>query len=262
MAKMAADFESQTQQLANNTNMGAAGLPKMRAGVLELSRETGLPLQQLSEGWMQIANHAYEGAAAMNIARAAARNAAATGGDAADDMNVLAGVMREYGVSATQAANDTGLATRYLDVLHNAVSNSAFTMREFAEGAKMAFATGGRLWRAALAGEQRSWRSSPSMAFPACSGRPSTGWACCAAGEPHGQGAEEHAGALEGDGRRPGGRHRPAAPGRLFPAAVFGGHPEGDGGRSGDRGIMTQQSYANALQALVRFGGELQKIQS
>lgn len=141
--KSAVKFESQTQTLANNTNMGAAGLAQMRQGVLELARTTGQPLESLSQGWMHIANHAYDGAAAMNIASAAAKNAAATGGDAGNDMNVLAGIMREYGVSARQAGQDTGLATRYMDVLHNAVANSNFTMNDFVEGGKRAFAQAG-----------------------------------------------------------------------------------------------------------------------
>src|SRR5579872_7243723 len=143
MVKRAVDFEGVTQTLANNTNMGAAGLAQMRTLSLQIAQQTGQPLEDIANGYMHIANHAYEGAAAMNIAMAAAKNAAATGGVASDDMNVLAGVMREYGVSSRQAAQDTQLATRYLDVLHNAVANSNWTMRQFAEGSKMALATAG-----------------------------------------------------------------------------------------------------------------------
>lgn len=143
MTKRAADFQSMTQTLANNTNMGARGLDQMRAGVLQLAQQTGQPLESLANGWMHIANHAYDGAAALNIASAAAKNAAATGGDAGDNMNILAGVMREYGISTAQAGKDTQLATRFMDVLHNAVAQSNFTMLDFTEGSKRAIATAG-----------------------------------------------------------------------------------------------------------------------
>src|SRR2546423_1302813 len=86
--KQAAEFEAKTQALANNTNMGAAGLAAMREAALKLSAATGQDAERIAEGYMHIANHAYSGAAAMNIATAATKNAAATNGDAAEDANV------------------------------------------------------------------------------------------------------------------------------------------------------------------------------
>jgi TP901 family phage tail tape measure protein len=141
--KAAISFQGDTQALSNNTNMGAAGLAAMRANALALAPKTGMDPTQIAEGYMRIANHAYAGAAATNILTAATKNAAATNGDAAENANILAGVLREYNVQAPLLASNTGLATRYMDVLHNAVANSNFTMNDFTEGSKRAIATAG-----------------------------------------------------------------------------------------------------------------------
>lgn len=143
LVKTAADFESSTQTLANNTNMGAAGLAAMRDQSLSLADATGQAADSIAQGYMYIANHAYAGAAAQNILAAATKNAAATNGVAGDNANVLAGILREYNVSQVALAQNTQLATRYMDVLHNAVANSNFTMQDFVEGGKRAFAQAG-----------------------------------------------------------------------------------------------------------------------
>lgn len=145
VTKSAADFQSTTQSLANNTNMGAAGLDAMRAAALNLSAATGQSTSAIAEGYMYIANHAYAGAAATNILAAATKNAAATNGDAAQNANMLVGILREYNVTSTALAASTGTATRFMDVLHNAVANSNFTMLDFVEGGKRAIATAGAL---------------------------------------------------------------------------------------------------------------------
>src|SRR4051812_4595252 len=62
LVKTAADFESATQTLANNTNMGAAGLAAMRTQALSLADATGQSAQSIAEGYMYVANHAYAGA--------------------------------------------------------------------------------------------------------------------------------------------------------------------------------------------------------
>jgi TP901 family phage tail tape measure protein len=141
--KMAADWQSATQAMANNTNMTKGQLEDMRRTSLALSSATGQSATSIAEGYMHIANHAYAGAAAFNIASAAARNAAATNGDVAEDANVLAGILREMNVSQKDLAANTGLATRFLDVMHNSVANSNWTMKQFAEGSKTAFAQAG-----------------------------------------------------------------------------------------------------------------------
>jgi TP901 family phage tail tape measure protein len=263
MVKSAADFEQNTQQFANNTNLGAKGLAEMRAGVLELSRETGLPMQQLEEGWMRVANHAYEGAAAMNIARAAARNAAATGGDAADDMNVLAGVMREYGVSAAQAASNTQLATQYIDVLHNAVANSNYTMKEFAEGAKMAFATAGS-YGVPLSQVSSQLALLSEHGFPSVQ-RATLNWdgMLRSLEKPTATALKNMKALSAATGvDLVGDITRLRRDGAFLPQFLADIQKATGGDRVKIGGIMTQQSYANALQALVRFGGELGKIQA
>lgn len=144
LVKMGADFESSTQALANNTNMGAAGLAAMRKNALDLQTTTGQAAGSIAEGYMYIANHAYSGAAATNILTAATKNAAATNGDAAQTANVLVGILKEYNVSQDALAKHADLATRYMDVLHNAVANSNFTVNDFVEGGKRAFAVAGQ----------------------------------------------------------------------------------------------------------------------
>src|SRR2546423_1046395 len=141
--QQAADWQSKTQALGANTNMGAAGLDAMRTASIALSEQTGQDAERVAEGYMHIANHAYEGAAAVNILSAATKNAAATHGDAADDANILAGVLREMNVSTKALAQNSDLATRYMDTLHNAVANSNWTMKDFTEGSKRAIATAG-----------------------------------------------------------------------------------------------------------------------
>lgn len=125
--KEAAQYESVTQGMANNTNMTKAQLDDMRTASIALSEQTGQDAERIAEGWMHISNHLYEGAAAYNIASAAAKNAAATNGNVADDANILAGVLREYNVQAKDLARNNELATRYMDTLHNAVANSNWT---------------------------------------------------------------------------------------------------------------------------------------
>src|SRR2546423_14070225 len=141
--QQAADWQSKTQALGANTNMGAAGLDAMRTASIALSEQTGQDAERVAEGYMHIANHAYEGAAAVNILSAATKNAAATHGDAADDANILAGVVREMNVSTKALAQNSDLATRYMDTWHNAVANSNWTMKDFTEGSKRAIATAG-----------------------------------------------------------------------------------------------------------------------
>lgn len=125
--KEAAQYESVTQGMANNTNMTKAQLDDMRTASIALSEQTGQDAERIAEGWMHISNHLYEGAAAYNIASASAKNAAGTNGNVADDANILAGVLREYNVQAKDLARNNELATRYMDTLHNAVANSNWT---------------------------------------------------------------------------------------------------------------------------------------
>jgi TP901 family phage tail tape measure protein len=264
MTKKAADFQSMTQTLANNTNMGAKGLDQMRAGVLQLAQQTGQPLESLANGWMHIANHAYDGAAAMNIATAAAKNAAATGGDAGDNMNILAGVMREYGVTTRQAATNTQLATRYMDVLHNAVAQSNYTMLDFVEGSKRAIATAG-LFKVPLADVSAQLALLSEHGFPSARVA-ALNWAGMLRSleAPTKKGAD----AMSVLGRRAGvdliadiqKLHQNGAFLPQFLADITKASQGGDFNLI--RQMMPQSSYATALAALIKFRGELQRIQA
>lgn len=136
----ATNFQSVTQALVNQTNLGTLGLDAMRQASLKLATQTGQDAADIAKGYMFVANHAFQGAAAQNILAAATKNAAATNGSASGNANVLAGILKEYNVSVKALAANSGLATKYMDVLHNAVANSNFTMADFVEGGKKAFA--------------------------------------------------------------------------------------------------------------------------
>jgi colicin import membrane protein len=108
-AGMYAGFEAKTTAVANNTLMTNAQLKEMQQVVLSTGKATGAELDDISDGYMRIANHAYKGAEAQNILMVASKEAISTQSKVDSTANALAGTMHVFHIKGGEAANTMNL---------------------------------------------------------------------------------------------------------------------------------------------------------
>ncbi len=120
----AADFESNLIAIQNNTTMTNDDFNVMHDAVLALAVDAPVSFDKLSEGFMHVSNFGFSAADATVVLEAAMRSAVSTGGDTAATAQVLAAVLHEFGLGASDAS-----AT--MDQLHIAAAEGNMTLEQF-----------------------------------------------------------------------------------------------------------------------------------
>lgn len=122
----------------NNTMMTNQEFDLMKQKVLAMAKETGAPIKELAEGWMHVANFEFQGADAAKILTAANEAARATGASTATTAQLLAKVLRENNMEATQAA-------KVMNVLTYAAAGSDAKLADLVERGGRVFAMAAQL---------------------------------------------------------------------------------------------------------------------
>jgi TP901 family phage tail tape measure protein len=137
--KAGADWQKTLTSVGNNTTMTSAQIRQMSIDVQDLGSKSAAPLDQLAEGYMHVINFGWRpGAEALGILTEAQKSAVATGGNAANTANILAGVLHEFGMQA-------GEAGRAMNMLHLAAAQGNMTLEQFDQAAGPAFAMAANL---------------------------------------------------------------------------------------------------------------------
>ncbi|BDI27983.1 hypothetical protein CCAX7_000340 [Capsulimonas corticalis] len=136
--KMSADFETSLTNVRNNTTMTAKDFGVMKDAVVSLGKESGAPLDQLSEGFMHVTNFGFKASDSVGILREAMKSAVATGSNTADTADILAKSLHEFGLSATDAG-------KAMNVMHLAAAQGNMTLEQFDVAAGPAFAVAANL---------------------------------------------------------------------------------------------------------------------
>lgn len=100
----AAHFETTLNQVKQNTGLAADKMDILKQGVLELSRESGVGTDAISQGWMHVMNVTQNASDATGILKVALQSAVSTGGNVSDTADVLARAMHEYGLDTSSSS--------------------------------------------------------------------------------------------------------------------------------------------------------------
>jgi methyl-accepting chemotaxis protein len=102
--KSAADYQTMTTQIANNTTMTTADIATMNSTIKQLSAESGAPLDQLANGFMHAFNMMGNASDATIVLDTAMKSAVSTGSNVSDVTETLAKVMHQFSVPTKDAA--------------------------------------------------------------------------------------------------------------------------------------------------------------
>jgi TP901 family phage tail tape measure protein len=136
--KMAGDYQASMTRIGNNTTMTNAQIQQMRDTVIKFGKESGASFDDLAEGFMHIANYGYKGADAVNILHEAMKSSVATGALTANTANVLAGVLHEFGIKATDAG-------KAMNVIHLAAAAGNSELNDWTAAAGKAYGVAANL---------------------------------------------------------------------------------------------------------------------
>lgn len=120
----AADFSNRIIEVRNNTTQTDADMAAMNATILQLGAEAPVSLENLATGFMHVSNFGFDAADATTILETAMKSAVSTGGNTADTAEVLAAILHEFGLNASDAA-------RTMDQLHLAAAEGNLTLEQF-----------------------------------------------------------------------------------------------------------------------------------
>ena len=95
--KMAADFQTATNQLVTSAGETASNLGLVRRGLLEMAGQVGVSATELAKGMYQVESAGFHGAAGLNVMRAAAEGAKAEGAQMETVAGALTTVLNNYG---------------------------------------------------------------------------------------------------------------------------------------------------------------------
>ena len=105
--KMAADFQQAMTQLVTGAGESTANLQLVSNGILDMAGQVGESAQALASGMFMIESAGYHGAAGLEVLRAAAEGARVGNADLQTTADAVTTVMRDYKISATNAADAT-----------------------------------------------------------------------------------------------------------------------------------------------------------
>ena len=95
--KMAADFQTATNQLVTSAGETASNLELVRKGLLEMAGQVGVSATELAKGMYQVESAGFRGARGLDVMRAAAEGAKAEGASMETVANALTTVLNDYG---------------------------------------------------------------------------------------------------------------------------------------------------------------------
>jgi hypothetical protein len=107
MVKAAGDFEAANTRLATSAGESMANLKMVGDGILQVAEDTGTTVENLQKGAYYIESAGYHGADMLNVLKAAAQGAKAEGSDVATVGDAVTSTLRDYHLSASDAADVT-----------------------------------------------------------------------------------------------------------------------------------------------------------
>ncbi|MFJ5217164.1 phage tail tape measure protein [Streptomyces sp. NPDC088354] len=123
--KMAGDFEASTMVLHTAAGETMAGLKVVRAGLLDISKETGNPLENLTEGMYQVEKAGIRGADGLKVLKAAAQGAREENASLESVTNAMTSVMASYHLKAKDSV-------QVMNAMKTAAGEGKMTMEQFA----------------------------------------------------------------------------------------------------------------------------------
>src|SRR5262252_7321957 len=104
--KVAADFQTMSTTIQNNTTATAADIAGMNQEIKQLAAESGASLTELAGGWTHAFNIMGNGADAAKVLEVAMESAVSTGSDVSRTTDALAKTIHQFGQSSKEAAAD------------------------------------------------------------------------------------------------------------------------------------------------------------
>lgn len=112
-------FQTMMTELQNNTTLTTADMKGAQDTILALSNTYGVATDSITTGYRHVMDIVQNAAAAQEVLNVAVEGSAASGADAAQVANVLAGVMHEYSTDVVIAADGTNdLAAEHVNASH------------------------------------------------------------------------------------------------------------------------------------------------
>lgn len=107
MVKAAGDFEAANTRLATSAGESVQNLKMVGDGILNVAQDTGTATDQLEKAAYYIESAGYHGADMLTVLKAAAQGAKAEGSDVATVGDAVTSALRDYHLSASDAADVT-----------------------------------------------------------------------------------------------------------------------------------------------------------
>jgi len=123
--KMAANFQTVTNQLVTSAGESTANIDLVRKGLLAMSGQVGVSAIDLAKGMYQVESAGFHGAKGLDVMRAAAEGAKAEGADMETVTKALTTVLNNYGTSIG------GNAVKGTDFLIASVSLGKTRLQDF-----------------------------------------------------------------------------------------------------------------------------------
>lgn len=133
--KTGADLDMMFSQVAGNTNMSVQEIENMKTAIRDMASSSAVPIEDLIQGYMHIANYGYRAADAQRILNVAQMSSLSTGAKTADVAQILARSMKEFKINSADALS-------YMNMLHTAMAKSDVTLEEMVKHVGPAFASG------------------------------------------------------------------------------------------------------------------------
>ena len=138
VTKLAADFDTMTTNIRNNTTESDADFALMRDGIKNLSVDGGASLDSLGKGFMKAFNLTGDAKAALTDLSVAMKSAVSTGGDVNATTEALAKTMHQFGIANEDAA-------KTMDVLHLSSAMGNTTLQQFVDSSAKSMVTASSL---------------------------------------------------------------------------------------------------------------------
>jgi hypothetical protein len=122
--KMAGDFQMQTNVLVTAAGETEKGLKVVRAGIMNISTNTGTGLKELTDGMYLVEKGGYRGAEGLKVLEAAAQGAREENANLASVTNAMTSVMASYHLKATDSV-------RVMNALKTSAGEGKITMEQF-----------------------------------------------------------------------------------------------------------------------------------
>jgi len=136
--KLAADFQTMSTTIQNNTTATAADIAGMNQEIKQLSAESGASLTELAGGWTHAFNIMGNGADAAKVLEVAMQSAVSTGSDVSRTTDALAKTIHQFGQSSKEAAAD-------MDILHLAAAMGNTSLEQFIDASAKSMVTAASL---------------------------------------------------------------------------------------------------------------------